>query len=65
MRATRILAAVLASFFIGSTPVSSLNASGDQPERKACPSSPLGGGVISLIGSASGIALISSDRCSE
>ena len=61
MRAAKILVAVLASFFIGSTPVSSLNVSRDQP--RAC--APWDGRAISLVGSASGIALISSDRCSE
>jgi hypothetical protein len=65
MRTAKILAIVIASVLIGSTPVASLNASPDSPEFKACPSSPLGGGAISLLGSTSGIALVSSGRCSE
>jgi hypothetical protein len=61
MRTTKILAAVIVSVLIGSTPVASLNASPDQPQSKACPPERM----ISLLGSTFGIALVSSGRCSE
>jgi len=61
MRPAKILATVIASFFVGSTPLASSYAYSERPELAACQPRH----AISLLGSASGIALVSSGRCSE
>jgi len=63
MRTTTISATVIASVLMGSTPVSSLSTFQDRQQTKMCPLSHRQ--MISLAGSAYGIALVSSDRCSE
>ena len=63
MRTTMISATVIASVLMGSTPVSSLSTFDDRPQTKVCPLAP--GRMIWLAGSAYGIALVSSDWCSE
>jgi hypothetical protein len=63
MRTTTISATVIVSVLMGSTPVSSLSTLQDRQQTKMCPLS--NRHMISLAGSAYGIALVSSDRCNE
>jgi hypothetical protein len=63
MRTSTISVTVIASVLMGSTPVSSLSTFEDRQQTKMCPLP--NRHMISLAGSAYGIALVSPDRCSE
>ena len=63
MRTTMISATVIAFVLMGSTPVSSLSTFQDRRKTEMCPLPSRH--MISLAGSAYGIALVSPDHCHE